>query len=230
MARKTSSGGRLIAHLSPKSPITEAYRILRTNIQFLGVDAPIRTLVVTSSGPQEGKSTTAGNLGITLAQTGTRVLMVDADLRRPTLHKMFGQAYPTGLTSVLRGDSPLQDAVQATEIENLFLLTSGPLPPNPVELLNSERMRSLVATMKESYDMVIFDSPPAAVMADAAILSSLVDGAIIVINHGQITPQQAQRAQQMLENAKARILGVVLNDIPASGSDAYYYYYYYGRS
>ncbi len=231
MARHAKTNpGELVTHISPKSPVSEAYRILRTNIQFLGVDTPIRTLVVTSAGPQEGKSTTAANLSIIIAQSGQKVLLVDADLRRPTLHRIFGQVKPVGLTDVLRREVTLLDAVQPTEAENVDLLTSGALPPNPAELLHSERMQTLLGEMREAYDVVVFDSPPAAVIADAALLASQVDGAILVVSHGQVTGPQAMRAKDMLMNAKARILGVVLNDIPTSGADAYYYYYYYGRS
>ena len=230
MGRKKTRDSKLVAQLSPKSPVTEAYRILRTNIQFMGVDAPIKTIAITSSGPQEGKSTTVGNLGITMAQAGSRVLMVDCDLRKPTLHRVFSSSGMMGITNVLRGDCGLLEAVQNTRIEDLQLLTTGPLPPNPVELLNSERMKALITEMKESFDMVLFDTPPANALADAAILSSMLDGTILVINHGQVTPQSAQRAKELLVNAKARILGVVLGNIPMDGSDSYYYYYYYGKS
>ncbi len=224
--RHKSEAGKLVAYFSPKSPVTEAYRILRTNIQFMSVDEPVKTLVVTSAGPQEGKTTTVSNLGITMAQSGSKVLLVDCDMRRPALHKSFKMDNIKGLTHILRGDAVLEEAVQITGIANLSLLSSGPLPPNPVELMGSARMRSLVSEMKDKFDMVVFDTPPAIAVADAVVLASYTDGVIMVINHGEVTPQAANRVKDMLENAKARILGVVLSGVPTNGDDSYYYYYY----
>ncbi len=227
--RKRADGGRenkLVAAFHPKFPITESYRILRTNIQFLSIDNPVKTMVFTSAGPQEGKTLTTANLGVTMAQAGSRVVLVDCDLRRPALHKPFQMNNLKGLTNILLGESSIEAVLQTTGVGNLSLIASGPLPPNPAELLNSRRMATFIERLKESYDYVLFDSPPALAVADAAILASQVDGAVMVINAGEVAPQAALKAKAILDNAKARILGVVLSNIAVSGEDSYYYYYY----
>jgi tyrosine-protein kinase Etk/Wzc len=224
---------RLITHFAPKSPISEAYRTFRTNIQYTKLDKPLKAILLTSPGPGEGKSTSVANLAITMAQMNSRVLLIDTDLRRPVLHSIFKLDKKIGLTNVLVGRSALDEAVQRTEIENLSVLTSGPLPPNPSEMLGSSAMRHTLEEIKRSYDMAIFDSPPIIAVTDAAVLGSIMDGIIIVINSGQTDRHAAVRAVSLLSNVKTRLLGALLNGVDIEsmyGSYYYYYhYYYYGR-
>jgi capsular exopolysaccharide synthesis family protein len=229
LARFDNKGQRLITHVNPKSPISEAYRTLRTSIQFSSVDRPIRTLLVTSGGPGEGKSTTAANLAIVMAQTGQTVVLVDTDLRRPTLHKLFGLPNAVGLTTaLLSGADPTLDGyVQPTEIENLYVLTSGPLPPNPSELLGSQRMQELIQRLQQEADILLFDSPPALAVTDAAVLARQLDGVLLVIDAGETRQPIAQRACEELTKVGARILGVALNKLSTGRSGYYYYYYHY---
>jgi len=217
----------LVAHLHPKSPISEAYRVLRTNIQFSSPDKPIKVILLTSSGPSEGKTTTASNLAVTFAQSGSRTLMIDADLRKPRMHKMFDIKSKTGLTNVLVQHEDYKKIVIKSEIENLDLLPSGPIPPNPSELLSSNGMKAFVQAVREDYDIVIIDSPPVGTVTDAAILSTITDGTILVAASGQVQIGAIQRAKELLEKVNANILGVVLNKLSKSNQGANYYYYYY---
>ncbi|MDI3257136.1 MAG: CpsD/CapB family tyrosine-protein kinase [Kyrpidia sp.] len=233
MARKDSHRGKLIAYLRPQDTIAETYRSLRTNIRFAAAAAEVRSLVVTSCMPSEGKTITAANLAVVEAQAGRRVLLVDADLRQPSLHHLMALSNRTGLTSVLIGERSLAQAAVPFQVEGLEVLTSGPLPPNPAELLASARMRALLERAEEEYDLVILDSPPILPVADAQILSSVVDGVLWVIRAGRVPREAAIKARQLLELAKARVLGVVLNDKRDKNGDGYYYYYSYshgGRS
>ena len=214
------------------SPIAEGYRVLRTNIQFSGVDEPVRALLITSASPQEGKSTTTANLAVTLAQADQRVILVDTDLRRPTAHKLFNLSNNVGITSALmqRADEAADAVLQDTAVSGLRVLTSGPLPPNPSELLGSERMRHLVERLRSQCDVLIFDSPPVMAAADAAILSTLVDGTLLVIDADSTRRAEALRAQETLAKVGGRLLGAVLNKLGERSSGYYsYYYYYYSR-
>lgn len=214
------------------SPIAEGYRVLRTNIQFSGVDEPVRALLITSASPQEGKSTTTANLAVTLAQADQRVILVDTDLRRPTAHKLFNLSNNVGITSALmqRADEAADAVLQDTAVSGLRVLTSGPLPPNPSELLGSERMRHLVERLRSQCDVLIFDSPPVMAAADAAILSTLVDGTLLVIDADGTRRAEALRAQETLAKVGGRLLGAVLNKLGERSSGYYsYYYYYYSR-
>ncbi len=217
---------RLVALLYPRSSAAEAYRALRSNVEFASVDAPVRSLLVTSSTRAEGKTTTSCNLAVVFAQAGKRVLLVDADLRRPGVHVMFNTANETGLTTLLRESSTSIDSVaQETEDPNLRVITTGPLPPNPAELLGSMRMRSVVASLLASADIVIFDSPPVHSLADAAVLSSLVDGTLVVVSAGRSRRRWIQITMQTLLRAGANVLGVVLNRVPAKSELGYGGYY-----
>lgn len=218
---------RLITHFEPKSHVSEAYRTLRTNIQFAKVDYPLKTLLVTSSSPKEGKSTTVANIAITLAQMGSNVLLVDADLRRPVLHSIFELDQKPGLTEVLMGTKEIEEAIKPTEVGNLSLVPSGPIPPNPSELLGSQVMQRLIEELKEEYDYLLFDSPPVIAVTDAAVLSSVVDGVILVIQAGKVSREAVLRAKSLLDNVAARIIGVVLNNIKFERGHSYYYYYRY---
>jgi len=220
----------LVTHFEPKSPISEAYRTFRTNLQFARLDEPLKTVLVTSSGPSEGKSTTVANLAITMAQMGTRTILIDSDLRRPVLHSIFNLQRAPGLTNYLAGNVPWKEIVQETPIENLTLLTCGVLPPNPSELLGSKKMKNLLEELKEKYDMVLFDSPPVIAVTDAAVLSTLLDGVVLVSSSGSTSREALQRAISLLENVKGRLIGGVLNKIKVEsvyGSYHYYYYYHY---
>jgi succinoglycan biosynthesis transport protein ExoP len=224
-----SVDAKLVSALSPRSSEVEAYRVLRTNIQFLGIDKPIKTILVTSSNSGEGKSLVAANLAVVMAQAGSRTILVDTDLRRPTQHYLFGFANDIGLTDSLMSLPDVSELLHSTQIANLEILTSGPLPPNPAELLASERMRTLKARLEAEADIVIFDSPPLLPVTDAALLAHLVDGVVFVVDVAHTRQKDALRAKGILDRASARIFGVVLNRVIPSGSD-YYYYHHYSRS
>lgn len=212
----------------PKSHFGEAYRMVRTNLQYATLNKPYKTLLVTSAGPEEGKSFTLSNLGVVLAQAGNRVILVDSDIRRPTLHKTFGVAGDVGLVNLLIApdQTDLVPYLQPTEHQCLHVLTSGhPLPPNPTELLISPQMVRAVAALKQEADIVLFDSPPTLSVADAAILSGLVDGVLLVIDCGRNRGDVIARAKEALSAPGADLLGVVLNRYQI-GTDSYYYYYY----
>ena len=221
---------KLITADHPKSPISEAYRVLRTNLQFSSVDKPLKTLLVTSANPIEGKSVTAANIAVVMAQAGHSVIMVDSDLRRPVLHKIFQLPNNEGFTNALLHSNPNPDGyLQATSVENLRVLTTGPLPPNPSELLGSERMKGLVEQLKAQADLLILDSPPCLAVTDAAVLASQVDGVLLVVDAGVTRRGLAARAVEGLQKVGANILGVVLNKVSARRGGYYYYYYYYSK-
>lgn len=228
MPRSTNNTHTLVMEKNPLSPVSEAYRTLRTNIQFSAVDEELRVIMVTSAQPGEGKSTTAANLALAYAQAGNRVLVVDADLRKPTMHKVFQKSNRLGLTNLLTGQRQLTEIHLDAAGGRLDVLTSGPIPPNPSELLASKRMEALLVEWKEQYDLVIVDTPPAAAVTDAAILSSRCDGVVLVVDSGHVKKETVKRAKTNLEHAKARILGVVLNN--HNRKEAEEYYYYYGKS
>ncbi|NUQ93888.1 MAG: polysaccharide biosynthesis tyrosine autokinase [Gemmatimonadaceae bacterium] len=220
---------RLVSHVDPRSVVAEAYRSLRTNIAFARAQSRARTLVLTSPGPADGKSTTVANLAITFAQQGQRTLLIDGDLRRAVLDKTFSVPRTPGLTELIVGVSPLADAVHETSVENLFVMGSGQLPPNPSELLGSERMREVIAEARESFDVILFDSPPLLAVTDAAVLSTMVDGAILVVRMGTTSREAVRRAAAHLRAVHSRVLGAVLNDIDVTTGGYYggYGYYYY---
>jgi non-specific protein-tyrosine kinase len=219
---------RLITALHPKSPISEAYRVMRTNLQFSSLDRPLRSLVITSPNPKEGKSTTAANLGVVMAQAGKSVVLVDSDLRRPLLHRIFQVPNKQGLTTVLLQDGPVLDGtLQETGIENLRVLTSGPLPPNPSELLGSKRMENLIDQLEAEADIILFDTPPALPVTDAAVLATQTDGVLIVADAGKTRRAAAGQTVENMQKVGANLLGVAVNRLSLRGSGKYYYYYYY---
>ena len=220
---------RLVSHFDPRSVVAEAYRSLRTNLAFARARSKVRTLVLTSPGPADGKSTTVANLATTFAQQGQRTLLIDGDLRRAVLDKTFSIPRSPGLTELIVGAAVLDDAVHPTTVENLFVMGSGQLPPNPSELLGSDRMREVLAEVREQFDIVLFDSPPLLAVTDAAVLSTIVDGAILVVRTGSTTRQAVRRAAAHLRAVHARVLGAVLNDIDVKSGSYYggYGYYYY---
>lgn len=209
---------------SPRSPISEAYRTLRTNLQFVSLDKPLQTLLVTSPGPEEGKSTMLANLAVTMAQGEKKVILADCDLRRPSLHKLFGLSHKSGLTTMMVEEDamrnpPLQDA----GVPGLQLLASGPLPPSPSDLLGSQRMNRVLETLKERADIVLLDAPPVVGVSDAAILATKVDGVMLVVSSGQSKRESVQTAQAMLERVNANLIGAVLTNVPIDASLQYYY-------
>lgn len=212
--------------LEGESPAAEAFRTLRTNLQFAGGDRTVRTLVVTGVGADEGKTTVAANLAATLAAGGTRTLAVGADLRRPALHRLFGVDGSRGLTQVLSGRLSLDEAVVHVEPPGLDVLPAGPIPPNPAELLGSHRMAALMQTMAERWEMVVIDTPPAVGLADASVVAVRADGTLLVVSVGLTSREEAQLARRQLEQVGARILGVVLNGVSPHGGYYRYYRYY----
>lgn len=217
----------LIVHTNPKSPTAESYRVLRTNIQFASVDKPVKVIAATSSTPGEGKTTTIANLAITFAQSGSKVLLIDADLRKPRVHKVFYISNTTGVTSVLAQRIDYTGCVTQTTIDNLYVLPAGPIPPNPSELLSSNAMKNLLAELRGSFDVILIDAPPVGVVTDAAILSTISDGTILVVGSGSVEIEAAQRSKELLEKVNANILGVVLNKITKENYGNYYFSYYY---
>jgi protein-tyrosine kinase len=220
----------LVAHLEPKSPAAEAYRTLRTSIQFAGLDHKCRSIMVTSSSPGEGKSTTVANFGVVLAQTGSRVCLVDSDLCRPTLHRIFGLANNRGLTTALLEGLPLSQIAQPTNVPNLSVATSGPLPPNPAELVGSNRMREALEAATGEYDMTLLDSPPVVSVADAVALATFADGVVMVVQTGKVPNEVIRRATGQILAVKGRILGVVMNGVNLKRDGYYYDYYRYYNS
>jgi succinoglycan biosynthesis transport protein ExoP len=219
----------LFIHRSPKSTVAECCRAVRTNLLFMSPDRPFKTLLVTSSGPQEGKSTTAINLGIAMSQSGNRVVILDTDMRRPRLHKAFGVPNDVGVSSVVVGEVPLDQAVKSTEVPNLFLLPCGAIPPNPAELLHTQAFKDLVAKLGEKFDRIILDSPPIGAVADAVVLSANVDGVVMVLKGGATHREVARRAVRALKDVQANVYGAVLNDINLNDAKYGYEYYAYKR-
>jgi non-specific protein-tyrosine kinase len=213
----------LVTVAQPRSPISEAYRSLRTSIQFLGLDRTVQTILVTSPGPEEGKSTTLANLAVTFAEAGREVLAVDCDLRRPSLHQIFELPNENGLTAVMREEKTLDEVILATEVSHLRLLPSGPLPPNPSELLGSPRMDRIIESLRSLAEIILFDSPPTIAVTDAAVLGAKVDGVLLVISAGKTKRDHAVRAKALLQKGNANVLGVVLNNVKFDGSLYQYY-------
>lgn len=227
-ATKNSEAG-LVAYSEPKSAAAEAYRALRTNITFANPDKPVHTLLVTSTSPDDGKSTTIANLAITFAASGSPTVLVDADLRRPHLHTIFGLSNEAGLTTLVAEMARNKDSaapkvpLQGTQVENLQVLTSGPVPPNPAEILGSQRMSEVLAMLRGKAEYVLIDAPPIIAVTDAAVLAPKVDGVIIVINAGKTKRELAIKARDMLKQVNANILGVVLNNAEIDKSSYAYY-------
>jgi non-specific protein-tyrosine kinase len=227
IGRFNRAEGELVTLADPLSPAAEAFRLLRTNLWFSSVDQPVRKVLITSPGPLEGKSVVAANLGVVMAQAGLRVAVVDADLRRPRQHHIFGIHSRGGLSrSIMEGTT--NGRVHPGPLEGLALLPAGELPPNPVEILASRRMSALLEELAGQVDVVLIDSPPILPIADAAVLAQKVDGVVLVLEAGKTSRTAARQAVERLEQVGGRLLGVVLNGIPSRGR-GYYYYYYYNR-
>ncbi|WP_374689872.1 CpsD/CapB family tyrosine-protein kinase [Promineifilum sp.] len=212
----------LVTITDPRSAAAEAYRTLRTNLSFYSVAQPLRALLVTSPAGGEGKSTTAANLAVAMAQSGRRTILVDCDLRRPAQHELFGLSMSPGLTS-LALDEVTDLPLQKTAVDGLWLLSSGPIPPNPADLLGANRMDAVIAQLLERADFVLFDAPPVMAAADAAILGAKVDGVLLVIQAGKTRRDHSERARERLEKAQVRIVGVTLTNAPKDSLIGEYY-------
>jgi capsular exopolysaccharide synthesis family protein len=211
----------------PKGAIAEAYRTVRTNLQFANLDQSKKTYLVTSAGPGEGKSTTVANLAVTMAMAGARTLILDTDLRRPTIHKLFGLSNTQGVTSILAKQAALETTVQKGRLPNLEMITSGPLPPNPAEILMSRQMADLIEAVKARYDLIVFDSPPVISVSDTLVLGSLVDAVVLVIRSGGYPYEVIRQAKAQLDGVKANVVGTLLNSVNFKEDGYYYQYYYY---
>jgi len=214
-----------ISQSSPKSPVTEAYRTVRTNIQFASVVDELQVLLFTSSQASEGKTTTAANVAVVSAQSGKRVLLIDTDMRKPQIHHRFQVSNLDGLSSILIRERTLTECIVNTKTTNLFILPSGPIPPNPSEMLSSKNFAQLMETCREEFDLVILDSPPVLAVTDALVLTKVADGVVFVVDAQGTNRNLAQKAIGALQQVNARMLGIVLNNAERSNLDGYYYYY-----
>lgn len=216
---------QLITVINPRSPVSEAFRSLRTNIDFSSVDKDVQVIMVSSAGPEEGKSTVIANLAITYAQTDRRVILIDADLRKPTVHKTLSVTNRNGLSHYLSRQCSLEDSIQETSIPTLNVITSGVIPPNPAEMLGSNQMGQLLSELREHYDIILIDSAPLLAVTDGQLLASKSDGVILVVSSGKVKRDLVIKAKTSLDKVNATILGVVLNNVKRKSSEGYYYYY-----
>lgn len=224
--RGANAADALVTARAPRDPMSEAYRMLRTNLDFTAVDGGLKSFLVTSSSPGEGKSTTTANLAVVMAQAGKRVILVDADLRRPIQHKIFNVGNNHGLTTaILDSSSPLTHHLQQSNVPNLQLMSSGPLPPNPADLLDSQRMLQLMSDLQQLADVVLFDTPPVLAVADATILAPRVNGTLLVVENGKTRRAALAQAVERLQNSNTRLLGVLINKLDPRKTGGYGYYY-----
>ena len=222
--RNVKPSDLLVTLSSPRSPISEAYRTLRTNLQFVSLDKPLRTLLVTSPGAEEGKSTMLANLAVAMAQGEKRVILVDCDLRRPSLHKLLGLESKPGLTTMMVEEEAMSEPpLQETAVSGLYFLASGLLPPSPADLLGSRRMDRVLELLKERADVVLLDAPPVVAVSDAAVLATKVDGVLLVVSAGQTKRDSVQAAKTRLEKVNANLIGAVLTNVPLDASLERYY-------
>ncbi|CAM4523551.1 capsular exopolysaccharide synthesis family protein [Paenibacillus endophyticus] len=217
---------QIITQTNPRSPISESYRALRTNIEFSSIDEQLQVLMVSSAGPGEGKSTTITNLAVTFAQSEKKVVLIDADLRKPTAHHTFSISNRWGLSSVVSQQCSLEEVIQMTDIANLDVITSGAIPPNPAEMMGSKRMTAIIEQLRRMYDIILIDTPPLLAVTDAQIVATKSDGVILVVDQGKVKREIASKAVKNLESVNARILGVVLNNVKRKANEEAYYYYY----
>lgn len=219
----------LITQYNPKSAFVESYRALRTNLGFAGVDQDYHMIMVSSPSPQDGKSTTTANLAVVMAQAGNKVLLVDCDLRKPVQHRIFQVDNTRGFTNCLLHQMGIEEAAHRELVDNLTVLTSGPIPPNPAEILGSQRARDFWEKARKSFEYILIDAPPVLAVTDAVVLSTYADGVVLVVRSSVTRNELAREARDQLVRANARILGVVLNQVKMDAKD-YYYYNYYGES
>ncbi|NGM83586.1 CpsD/CapB family tyrosine-protein kinase [Paenibacillus sp. 7124] len=226
MSQQQSKQRHLITVTNPRSTVSEAFRGLRTNIDFSSVDEKIQVIMVTSSGPEEGKSTVTANLAAAYAQADKKVVLIDADMRKPTGHRTFSLSNRYGLSSLLSQQANLDEVIQESEVPNLSIITSGPVPPNPAEMLASNRMTATLQELRQRFDIVLIDTPPLLAVTDAQIMASKSDGVIMVVSYGKVKRDIAIKAKAGLDRVGARMLGVVMNNVKRKASEGYYYYYY----
>lgn len=228
LQRDQLQGSSLITYTDPKSINAEQFRTLRTNIEFAQLDRQLKSILVSSSIPAEGKSTVSSNLAFVMAQTEKRVLLVDADLRKPTVHKTFKLNNEQGLTTLLaNSEMKFNQVVQHSKELNLYFLPSGPIPPNPSEMLGSGKMTLLMNELSQYFDLVIYDAPPVTAVADPQILATKVDGVLLVTRHSYTKKEEVKQAKKALDNVNANLLGFVMNGQPMSEAGSYYAYYGY---
>ena len=218
----------IISYNDPKSVISEQYRAIRTNIEYSNVDQNTKTILVTSSDKNEGKTTTVSNLAVSFANLNKKVLLIDCDLRNASIHKMFKINNIYGLTDILAKDRAVDKCIQETELENLYVLTAGAIPPNPAEILSSEKMKNLIEDLKNIYDYIFIDTPPIGLVTDAGVLSSFIDGVVLVVKSESIEKKYLEETKKKLDAVDARILGAILNSYKSEQKD-YNYYSYYGK-
>ena len=219
----------LVNYKHPKFFISEDYRTVRTSILLSHAEAPPKTIAFSSALPKEGKTATVANMAVSFAQLNEKVLVIDADLRRPRLHRVFNVRNMGGLSGYLTGKASLEDAIKKTKVENIWFIPSGPIPPNPAELLNSGKMKELIAELKERFDIVLFDTPPVLAVVDSIIVSSLVDSMVFLVQAGKTTNKPFLQGVEELKRAKAKIIGVLFNEVKAKGNGYYEPYYHYYR-
>ncbi|WP_203649334.1 CpsD/CapB family tyrosine-protein kinase [Secundilactobacillus yichangensis] len=219
------NGVKLVTAVEPKNVVSEQFRTVRTNIEFSSIDKEIKTLLFTSSDVSEGKSTVSANTAVTWAQQGKKVLFVDADLRRPTLHTTFGLTNTQGLSTILASNEDYHSIQTASAIENLTVITSGPIPPNPAELLNSNRMKNFLLSVENEYDLIVLDVPPLLSVTDTQVLAANVDGVVLVVRQGVAQRVAVKRSKELLNMVHANLLGYVLNDVAPKNGYGYGYGY-----
>jgi capsular exopolysaccharide synthesis family protein len=223
--------GKLITKKDPKSPISEAYRTIRTNIEFSNLDQEVKTIVVTSSQQNEGKSTVIANLGVSFAgMEDKRVLVVEGDLRNPTVHRMFNVSNSHGITEILTNQKSFDECVHKTDVKGLDVLSCGKIPPNPSEMLGSRKMKTFMESLRDYYDYIFIDAPPIGIITDAGIISTYADGTILVVASKEVDIDMVKIAKERLEKVNANLLGVVLNKFEDSNKSYGYYNYYYEES
>lgn len=222
-------GVSLVSVTDPSSVVAEQFRTIRTNIQFSAVDKKIQSLVVTSAEPSEGKSTVSSNLAVVWAKQNEKVLLIDADLRWPTAHRTFNLLNAAGLSSYLSNNAVYEEIIQETEVPNLSVISSGPVPPNPAELLNSRHINTLIERLEDEYDIIIFDVPPINTVTDAQLLANKADGVILVVPQGIAEKGSVTHAVEQLNKVHAKVLGTVMNRFKADKAPGYYGGYYGGN-
>ncbi|WP_270772561.1 CpsD/CapB family tyrosine-protein kinase [Intestinibacter bartlettii] len=218
--------GKITSLEKPQSNISEAYRTIRTGIEFSNLDKDLKIICITSSKKDEGKTTVLSNLGVSFAKIDKKVLLIDADLRNPSISKMFDTSNTQGLMDILLGKRNIQDCVKKTKQENLYILTGGTIPPNPAEVLSSKKMSEFIGSIKDEYDYIFIDSPPVGVVSDASIISAYSDGVIFVVGANEVDSNLAKIAKERLDSVKANIVGVILNKFKTDTNSEYYNYYY----
>ena len=218
--------GRITSLEKPQSNISEAYRTIRTGIEFSNLDKDLKIICITSSKKDEGKTTVLSNLGVSFAKIDKKVLLIDADLRNPSISKMFDTSNTQGIMDILLGKRNIQDCVKKTKQENLYILTGGTIPPNPAEVLSSKKMSEFIESIKDEYDYIFIDSPPVGVVSDASIISAYSDGVIFVVGANEVDSNLAKIAKERLDSVKANIVGVILNKFKIDTNSEYYNYYY----